>query len=143
MESNISNFILAFDKDVKIKRKLMKDIEFMVLEKFKNNEKSHDHYIFLIKLLRKNVGTFRVGSIGSGYKRITRPFLLTELEKNKCLNVGFNNIKLEENFLSKIEKIMDIITEKSEDEFMNEMNKYFVLPIIETNRDYLCWNFLD
>jgi hypothetical protein len=38
---------------------------------------------------------------------------------------------------------MDIITEKSEDEFMNEMNKYFVLPIIETNRDYLCWNFLD
>jgi hypothetical protein len=98
MESNIANFILAFDKDVNIKRKIMTEIEFMVLEKFKNNEKSHNHYIFLIKLLRKNIGTFRVGSIGSGYKKITRPFLPVELENNKYLNVCFYNIKLEENY---------------------------------------------
>jgi hypothetical protein len=144
MNSNISKFVSAFEKDTEIKRKMIIDIESIILEKFKG-VKSDAFTKFVsacVHSFKMNIGIVQIGKlVYNSWGFIDGQLLSVKLNKYYLPeNVYFSNKKLENDYLSKIEQAID---DTSFLNFEEEMNKLFPILIIEKNRVCLCTEFLN
>jgi hypothetical protein len=144
MDSDISKFVSAFEKDVDIKRKIIKDIESIVSEKFKRmkNDTFTKFVSACVHSFKMNIGIVQVGNFNSEYVNfIDGQLLHTKLNKYYVSeNVYFTTKKLENDYLSEIEQAIDSTSFLN---FEEEMHKLFTTLIIEKNRVCLCWEFLE
>jgi|SRR5579862_869586 hypothetical protein len=139
---SISKFILAFEKDREIKRKIMEDIELMISEKFKGKINAFTLFIVnCIFLYKGSTETFHIGTYLSGCTSYKNELLRAKIDEChfKSENVYFLNKKLENDYLSKIARAMD---DGSFCNLESEMRKIFIFFTMGKNLDYLCWDFL-